>query len=70
MQSVKNKEAVEAFNEKKVRAKKLLKKIQADIAKFGEGEAVNWGHAGSMEHVLELLTELDEFVNGTASREP
>lgn len=66
MQSAKNKEAIQAFNEKKARAKKLSKKIQADISKFGKSEVVHWGHAGSMEHVLELLTEVDEFINGTS----
>lgn len=66
MQSKKNGPAIERFSEKKAQAKELLKKLQSDIAKWGKTGEVNWGDVGSMSHVIELLTEADEFINGTS----
>lgn len=66
MQSAKNQEAAKALKEKKAQVMELLNKLKKDVAKSGDKQHVDWGDVGGMAHVLELLNEVDGFVNGTA----
>lgn len=63
---MKNIEAEKALKEKKAQALALLTKLKKDVAKSGDKRHVDWGNVGGMVHVLELLTELDQFINGTS----
>ncbi len=54
--------AEEVFNERKAEAETLLKTLITKIEADGKGENINWGHAGSMGHVIEELESINEFL--------
>jgi hypothetical protein len=67
MQSKKNGPAIEAYKAKKEEIYQLLTKIRIGLRKKDTASMswVNWGHVGSMSRIIELLTEVDQAINGT-----
>lgn len=63
MKKQKDSEAYKALEEKKRHAKELLARLNIDIGEMGS-QPVNWADVGSMTHVIDLLNEVDQFVNG------
>jgi hypothetical protein len=57
-------ESAKTYKEKKLEAEALMKAISAGIKAGGKGD-VDWADVGSLSHVIELLKEVDQFVNGT-----
>jgi hypothetical protein len=52
------------FNSKKSQAMELIVTLSKKIKDFGDAETINYGHIGSLSHVVEELERLDEFMGG------
>lgn len=63
---VKNVQAYAAFVAKKVEIENLLLKIMSSDIQSKNADSVEWSDVGSQNRVIELLTEVDGFIHGTA----
>jgi hypothetical protein len=63
-----NTQALDAFLAAMGGIREQLARLQsaADDHLGVEPESVHWGHVGSAQHLLELLTEAADFISGTS----
>jgi len=68
LKQVNRENALAAYEAKQAQIKKLLKQIEAAVEQSDKDrtEGVNWGHVGSLGHVVEELTEVRDWLKGTA----
>lgn len=59
-----NSELNALFNERKAAIERLQTEIAEMVRSYGTDEPINWGHAGSLGHVVEQLQEIHEFLRG------
>lgn len=57
-----NNELTKLYQERKESALNLLEKIRSLVVDFDHDE-LNWGHAGSLGHVVEELNNIHEFLD-------
>lgn len=58
------------FQQRKEAALDLIKVLEKKVKAFGASSKIDYGHIGSMGHVIEELQRLDEFMGPYTIEEP